>query len=359
MKTSVLCCRLSWAILVMAICVLAAGVHLPGQVASNEAYNFIKKASSATWVNKPLPIGKTPTSERVSFNDRKNDKKGFVRYVNNAVLEDGQKYALSVLQTHPEWKNGGVIIGYYPNVDIPANAKFSAKVGFLNGATASDGVIFEVSVYDIAARGGRRLIRHQAKHDGKLDEISADLKSYSGKKLRIELKVYAGNSSAQDWAVWQEASIVTAPMLAAAKVSTAIKATPKDRAQVQKTPTIKPGMRQKMPKLTLRPVGTPPPKHDITYLGPVEVEEPIALSEHIYRDNKNRAVYYFLPKEINMIRGRDAGSYKINAVWTQDKKDQSHLLPQRRYQPSRYQDPGRGGEKKIRQKRRSEASSLR
>ncbi len=316
MKTSVKPNRLSWAILVMGICVLAAGVHLPGQVTSNEAYNFIKNARSATWVNRPLPLGKVPTSEKVSFNDRKNDKKGFVRYVNNAVLEDGQKYTLSVLQTHPEWKNGGVIIGYYPNVDIPANAKFSAKVGFLRGASASDGVIFEVSVYDIVARGGRRLIRHQAKHDGKLDEISADLKSYAGKKLRIELKVYAGNSSAQDWAVWQQASITAPPILAAAKVSTAIKTAPKARAQVQKTP----GMLQKMPTLTLRPVGTLPPKHDVTYLGPVEVEEPIALSEHIFHDNKNRAVYYFLPREINMIRGRDVGSYKINAVWTQDKK---------------------------------------
>lgn len=320
MKTSAMPNRLSWAILVMCICVLAAGVHLPGQVASNEAYNFIKNARSATWVNQPLPLNAVPTQTKIIFNDRKNDKKGFVRYLNNAVLEDGQKYALSVLQTHPEWKNGGVIIGYYPNVDIPANAKFSAKVGFLRGASASDGVIFEVSVYDIAARGGRRLIRHQAKHDGKLDEISADLKSYAGKKLRIELKVYAGNSSAQDWAVWQKASIVTMPLLATAKVSTAIKTTSKARAQVQKKPTIKPGMLQKMPTLTLRPIGTPPPKHDVTYLGPVEVEEPIALSEHIYRDNKNRAVYYFLPREINMIRGRDAGSYKINAVWTQDKK---------------------------------------
>ena len=322
MKTSAWLNRLSCLILVTGIFVLAVGVYLHGQVASNEVYDFIKKASSATWVNQPLPLNVIPTGTKVVFNDRKNDRKGFVRYVNNSVLEDGQKYPLSVLQTHPEWKNGGMIIGYYPNVDIPANAKFSAKVGFLNGAKASDGVTFEVSVYDIAARGGRRLIQHQAKHDGKLDEISADLKSYAGKKLRIELRVYAGNSSAQDWAVWQKASVVTTPMLATAKLSTAVKTTPQARAQVQKTATLKPSTLQmvKMKPLLLKPIGTPPPKHDVTYLGPVEVEEPIALSEHIYRDNKNRGVFYFLPREINLIRGRDAGSYKINAVWTQDKK---------------------------------------
>ena len=322
MRNSISLNRLSCLILITGIFILAAGAYLHSQAASSEVYDFIKKASSATWVNQPLPLNAVPTQTRVVFNDRKNDKKGFVRYANNAVLEDGKKYSLSVLQTHPEWKSGGWIIGYYPNVDIPANARFSARLGFLNGAIASDGVTFQVYVYDYATRGGLRIVNHQAKHDGKLDDISADLKSYAGKKLRIEMRVYAGNSSTQDWAVWQEASIVTTPMLATAKVSTAVKTAPLARAQAQKTATLKPGAIQmvKMKPLLLRPIGTAPPKHDVTYLGPVEVEEPIALSEHIFQDNKNRAVYYFLPKEINLIRGRDAGSYKINAVWTQDKK---------------------------------------
>jgi len=322
MKTSLLSNKTLFLFLFIGIILFAFSLHLPGQVSGNEVYNFIRVARTATWVNKPLPLGAVPTVTKLNFNDRNNDKKGFVRYVNNAVLEDGQKYQRSVLQTHPEWKNGGLVIGYFYDVNIPANAKFSAKVGFLQGAKASDGATFEVSVYNIATKRGQRLIQYHAKYDGKLDEITADLKPYAGQKLRIELRVNAGSSSSQDWAVWQQAGVVTAPMLATAKVSAPIKTTAKARVQTQKTAVLKPGTLKlmKMKPMVVRPIGTPPPKHDVTDLGPVAVEEPIALSEHIYRDNKNRGVFYFLPKEINLIKGRDLGSYRINAVWTQDKK---------------------------------------
>ncbi len=322
MKTSLLSNKTLFLFLFIGIILFAFSMHLAGQVSGNEVYNFIRVAGTATWVNKPLPLGTIPTVTKLNFNDRNNDKKGFVRYVNNAVLEDGQKYPRSVLQTHPEWKNGGLVIGYFHDVDIPANAKFSAKVGFLQGAKASDGATFEVSVYNIATKRGQRLIQYHAKYDGKLDEITADLKPYAGQKLRIELRVNAGSSSAQDWAVWQQAGVVATPMLATAKVRAPIKTTAKAQVQTQKTAVVKPGTLKlmKMSPLVVRPIGAPPPKYDVTDLGPVAVEEPIALSEHIYRDNKNRGVFYFLPKEINLIKGRDLGSYRINAVWTQDRK---------------------------------------
>jgi len=322
MKISVLSNKNSCVFLFMGVLFLALLVHLPGQVSSKEVYDLIKEARSATWVNKPLPLNVIPTATKVRFNDLRNDKKGSVRYVNNAALEDGNKYSRNILQTHPEWKKGGLIIGYFHNVNIPANAKFSAKVGFRKEATGSDGATFEVSVYNIATKRGRRLIQYHAKYDGKMNEISADLKPYANQKLRIELRVHAGNSSTRDWAVWEKASIVTTPVLATATVSKQAQLTRKTKAQTQKTAMISPSTMKlmKMKPLIVKPVGAPPPKHDVTDLGPVAVEEPIALSEHIYRDNKNRDVYYFLPKEINLIKGRNLGSYRINAVWTQDKK---------------------------------------
>ncbi|MGD8535807.1 MAG: hypothetical protein PVF66_08160, partial [Candidatus Aminicenantes bacterium] len=223
MKTSVLPNKALLLYFLMGIIILASPMHLPGQASGKEVYDLIKVAGSATWVNKPLPLGRVPTAEKVHFNNRTNDRKGFVCHVNNVVLEDGNKYSRSILQTHPEWKRGGLIIGYFYNINIPANAKFVAKVGFLKGATNSDGATFEVSVYNIEAKGGRRLIQYHAKYDGKMNEISADLKPYANQKLRIELRVHAGNSSAQDWAVWEKASIVTTPVLATAKISTPIK----------------------------------------------------------------------------------------------------------------------------------------
>lgn len=321
MKTFELSNKTLFLFIFIGIVIFAFSVHLPGQVSGKEVYNFIRVARSATWVNKPLPLGVVPTATKLNFGDMRNDKKGSARYVNNVELEDGQKYPRSILQTQPEYKTGGLVIGYFYNVNIPANAKFSAKVGFRKEATRTDGATFEVSVYNIATKRGSRLIRHIAKYDRKLDTITADLKPYAGQKLRIELKVNAGNSFSQDWAVWQEAKITT-PLLATAKISTPMKTTAKAQIQPQKTAVVKPGTLKftKMRPLVVRPIGTPPPKHEVTDVGPVEVEEPIALSTRIYRDNKNTSVFYFLPKEINLIKGRDLGSYRINAVWTQDKK---------------------------------------
>ena len=309
MKTSVLSNKILFLFLSTGIIIFAFSMNLHGQVSSNEVYDFIKVARSATWVNKPLALGVVPTTTKLNFGDMKNDKKGSVRYVNNVELEDGQKYPRSILQTQPEYKTGGLVIGYFHNVNVPANAKFFAKVGFRKEATSTDGAIFEVSVYNIATKSGRRLIRHLAKYDRKLDTITADLKDYSGQKLRIELRVNAGNSFSQDWAVWQEA-----------KITTTLPATAKGQMQLQKKRVIKPGTLMKMRPMVIKPIGTAPPKLEVTDVGPVEVEEPIALSTHIYRDNKNRNIFYFLPKEINLIKGRDPGSYRINAVWTQDKK---------------------------------------
>jgi hypothetical protein len=293
---------------------------LTAQLAGSEVYDFVKMASSAKWERTATAAGRLP------FNGRNTDKRGYVRILNGAILEDGKKYAKPVLQTHPEWKRNGRIHGHYAGVKIPPNSKFVGKVGFIRGATGTDGVTVEVVIYNPATRGGKVVAKRKVVYNGKIDTITADLKPYANKTQTVILQVSAGNSSAKDWAVWSEARILATPVIATAKVATPMKTTTQARATVKTTPkaqaTIQPGTLKlmKMRPLRLKPIGTPPPKHDITDLGPVAVEEPIALSEHIYRDNKNRDVYYFLPKEINLIKGRDPGSYRINAVWTQDKK---------------------------------------
>ncbi|MGD2246601.1 MAG: hypothetical protein PVI11_08650, partial [Candidatus Aminicenantes bacterium] len=251
-------------------------VHLLSQPSETEVYNFIKKASSAQWERYHASGGRLP------FNGPDTDKRGFVRYVNGAVLENGKKFATSVLQTHPEWKKNGRIHGYYPGVKIPPNARFEATVGFLKGAQGTDGVTFEVMVYDPAMKGGYVVLKRKAVYNGRMNRLRADLSKYANKTRTIILQVSAGNSSSKDWAVWSEAKIVAKPVIAtvaktAARKQAAVRKTARTKAAIQ------PGKYQlaKMKAVQLRPVGTPPPKQDITYLGPVEVEEPIVLSEHI------------------------------------------------------------------------------
>jgi len=68
-----------------------------------------------------------------------------------------------------------VIYGVFPDVLIPAGAKFAATVGFLKDATATDGAVFAVYIRDQAATATRRIADKAARYDGALDELSADL----------------------------------------------------------------------------------------------------------------------------------------------------------------------------------------
>ena len=58
-----------------------ASAHVWGQVSEVEVYNFIKKARTAKWERYHASGGQLP------FNGPNTDKRGYVRYLNGAVLE--------------------------------------------------------------------------------------------------------------------------------------------------------------------------------------------------------------------------------------------------------------------------------
>ncbi|MEW5807309.1 MAG: hypothetical protein AB1756_08200 [Acidobacteriota bacterium] len=278
-------------------------------------YDFLQKAPLAKW-KRNLAL-----QETLPFNAPTNDNRGFARFESNVVLEDGKTYA-RVLQMHPEWKNGGRIYGDFDGVTIPANARLVAKVGFLKGATASDGVEFQAFMIDPATGMGTKLVIKETKHDGHLDEITVDLTPFAGKTQTIRLAIFAKNTSTQDWAVLSEAKIMAPTLKAASKERTAVVTQFKAFTPVKMKPII------------LQPVGTPPARHEIEDLGSLTIVEPLNISDHIYRDTKKPNTYYFLPKEINLTRGQTPGSYKINAIWTKDQKIKTTLTLQANMNPS-------------------------
>ena len=92
---------------------------------------------------------------------------------------------------------------------VPQGARFTAKVGFIQGATATDGVRFYVSftdsygiMHDFPSSG------HLARYDGVLDELNLDLSSIAGKQGYFSLGVNSAGTSAQDWAVWVDPKII-------------------------------------------------------------------------------------------------------------------------------------------------------
>jgi len=174
------------------------GVSPAGSVnlASVAIYDFVAKASTASWRS---GAGVLP------FNGSSSDHRGFVKWLNNATLENNSKYT-KVLETHPQWVNYGYIRGEYPmsNYVVAKDDYFYAWVGLLKNASAGN-VTFRVF---IVPSGGSplQLAAVGDNYDAKLKNIKVSLAPWRGKSItKFILKVDAGSSPSQDWAVWASA----------------------------------------------------------------------------------------------------------------------------------------------------------
>ncbi|MDD9303002.1 MAG: hypothetical protein HUK40_11950 [Desulfobacter sp.] len=165
------------------------GATMAMPVKTVKTYDLYKNARFAKWKSKagalPYP-GKT------------NDKRGFVRQIPKAALSTGNT-AISLLQTHPQWTPGGWIQGVYPAIILGPNLHFKSVVGFLKGASRSDGATFLVSV-----KTGTKTHRLASKRVrvNTYASIDADLSRWAGQKVQISILVHTGKTSTQDWAVW-------------------------------------------------------------------------------------------------------------------------------------------------------------
>ncbi|BAL80789.1 CARDB domain-containing protein [Caldisericum exile] len=164
-------------------------------VSTSIFYDFVSNASSASWSS---GAGTLP------FPGSDSDSRGFALFRTQITLEDNKVYS-KVLETHPQWVDTGWIQGIYPQITIPNNSKLNINVGFIKGATNSDGVIFRV--YFQQGQTRQTLIEQRAFYDGHLDSVSFDLSSLSHKTGNFILYVNALKGSGQDWAVWATANI--------------------------------------------------------------------------------------------------------------------------------------------------------
>jgi len=91
---------------------------------------------------------------------------------------------------------------------VPLGAWVVADVGFIQGATGSDGVTFRVWFWQEGSDIPNVLDDVDAEYDGDLDVLEINLASIVGRTGRIGLQVLAGSSSGQDWAVWATARMI-------------------------------------------------------------------------------------------------------------------------------------------------------
>ncbi len=170
--------------------------------ASDVFYDFVSQASSASW---------SSGAGGLTFPGSDNDSSGFALYRGSSFLLEDDSSRSQVLETHPEWVSNGWIMGRYPPLTVPADAELRVIVGFLKGASGSDGVDFVVQFEEGQTR--QTMLSRRATYDGELDSVTPGLSSIAGKTGHFILYVDAGQSSGQDWAIWAEAQIVTAPEL--------------------------------------------------------------------------------------------------------------------------------------------------
>ncbi|MGH2370819.1 MAG: hypothetical protein ACRDI2_21795, partial [Chloroflexota bacterium] len=170
-----------------------------------QVYDFIARAPDAQWRNE------TNTQQQL-FGLPDNDRRGFARLLDRAELEDGTM-GLRVLETHPEWIDGGMIAGTYADVFTPRQGDvFTARIGFLRSARAGD-VTFKVEfVPDGPDRAISTIAVARDRYNESLGPIIGTFpKDTIGRRGRLRLSVAAGESSGQDWAVWLDAQIVRQP----------------------------------------------------------------------------------------------------------------------------------------------------
>lgn len=183
--------------------------------------DLIERAPQARWG--------TTAGETLAFGADGRER-GTVRYDMNQMLEDSKRYE-RVLYTHPQWTKYGNILGTFSDISIPEQGgKLIVAGGFLQGAQASDGVKFSVHFNASAdspgspqkagvkrripmdqrmgIASGRVLASFDAKYDGRIDQVEADLKDIAGLTGDIILAVQALETSDADWAVWTQAKLV-------------------------------------------------------------------------------------------------------------------------------------------------------
>jgi hypothetical protein len=156
-------------------------------------YDLLEKAPGADWYNR--------SGVHHLWNAGLDNRGGFACYRNDIQLEDNNTYP-KVLETHPEWIDDGCIWGGYNDIiEIPEGARFKAKIGFIKGATGTDGAWFLVGFQETSGIW-HHFSYNSAFYNGALDTLDIDLSSLEGKSGRIFIQVYAGPSAGQDWAVW-------------------------------------------------------------------------------------------------------------------------------------------------------------
>jgi hypothetical protein len=152
--------------------------------------------------------GNATDGDNIPFNGNDGDARGFVILSDAIPLEDGT--VRRALRTHPKWVEQGTIKGWLPGQTLPPQARFEAEIGFVAGATGTDGAYF--IIFEHHSENGQHVwnevMRVHKGYTGSLQYVAADLSHLAGQEVGLEIRVDAGPSAGQDWAAWISPTIL-------------------------------------------------------------------------------------------------------------------------------------------------------
>ena len=127
------------------------------------------------------------------------DSNGWVREIQDPVLENGITDNENALQLHPQAVNDGWIKGTFPEIPVSGGVFFKAIVG-CSGSSNCD-VNFKLN-YKIDGGAEHTLATWHEVQDNNYNRVKVDLSSLAGENIQFILLVDANGSSSNDTALW-------------------------------------------------------------------------------------------------------------------------------------------------------------
>ena len=172
------------------------------------SYDFGQNASRAVWRGSAGRI-KYFDGDRVA---------GLAVRLPEVVAGDNQTYRNAIEMVPPnagygwiegsfgDWQEQWQAPGYVLPLELPYNARFTARVGLSEEARGSSGVAFLFGIQD--EQGGTNWWPAvKATYDGSINSMDIDLSAYGGKKVMAMLRVEAGADPDNNYALWIEPKI--------------------------------------------------------------------------------------------------------------------------------------------------------
>ena len=177
-------------------------VQIDVAVATGIVYDFIAKASSASWVSG----AGNGAGTALDFGGAEDNPDGVAKIADRATLETGGTSG-KILLTVPRREDNGFISGTFPSYNVQSGDHFKARLGFIipSGDCGNGRVKFQFGYQD---GDSFRVMNEWTKPcNGSLMGVDVDLSSLKGEAIKFIFKVVAEGSPQDDWAIWNSARI--------------------------------------------------------------------------------------------------------------------------------------------------------